>query len=343
MARQTTHRPAQGAAHGRLGRSGLLGRPGRQPGRHRRPGSGRQRRRRGRGHRGRSRASPSPTAPASAAAASSSTTTPRPRRSRTIDGRETAPMSFTDERLLRTRDRHGRCPSPPRSPPGSPSGPRALRRSGTRPPRTFGTWRLGELLKPAERAGQPSGFVVDQTFYDQTAANARPGSRKFPATAAVFLPGGQPPAVGSTFRNPDMAKAYRELRTHGVASLYGGKLGAGRRRRGAAPARRRPASASLGGQLTTGRPRGVPGARQGPDHLAVQGVRRLRHARAELGRHRRRRDPQPHRGVREEDRDQPRRASTTPATCTGSPRRPRRRSPTGTATSATSPASRSRS
>ena len=44
-------------------------------------------------------------------------------------------------------------------------------------------------------------------------------------TARVFLPGGAPPAVGSVFRNPDMARAYRELRTRGIDSLYEGRLG----------------------------------------------------------------------------------------------------------------------
>jgi gamma-glutamyltranspeptidase/glutathione hydrolase len=47
----------------------------------------------------------------------------------------------------------------------------------------------------------------------------------FPETARVFLPGGSAPAVGSVFRNPDMARAYRELGTHGVQSLYDGRLG----------------------------------------------------------------------------------------------------------------------
>ena len=61
--------------------------------------------------------------------------------------------------------------------------------------RDYGTLSWAEALKPARAAG-PKGFVVDQTFHDQTVANAARFS-KFPATARVFLPGGQPPAVGS--------------------------------------------------------------------------------------------------------------------------------------------------
>jgi gamma-glutamyltranspeptidase/glutathione hydrolase len=82
---------------------------------------------------------------------------------------------------------------------------------------------LRRLLAPAQDIAK-RGFVVDQTFHDQTAANAQRFSM-FPETARVFLPGGSAPAVGSVFRNPDMAAAYGELRAHGVSSLYTGRLG----------------------------------------------------------------------------------------------------------------------
>ncbi len=102
---------------------------------------------------------------------------------------------------------------------GVPGTPAVWERAAKR----WGTERLGTLLKPAERIAS-RGFVVDQTFHDQTVANATRFST-FPETRRVFLPGGQAPAVGSVFRNPDMAKAYRELRTRGVDSLYSGRLG----------------------------------------------------------------------------------------------------------------------
>ena len=41
-------------------------------------------------------------------------------------------------------------------------------------------------------------------------------SRPSPPRRKVFLRDGKPPAVGSVFTNPDMAKAYRTLRTQGV-------------------------------------------------------------------------------------------------------------------------------
>ena len=88
----------------------------------------------------------------------------------------------------------------------------------------FGSWSLNRLLRPAEKLAR-NGFVVDSTFNAQTAANAA-RFRKFPETERVYLPGGQPAAVGSTFRNPDLARSYRILRRDGVQALYRGRLGA---------------------------------------------------------------------------------------------------------------------
>ncbi|HEU4331262.1 MAG TPA: gamma-glutamyltransferase [Lapillicoccus sp.] len=141
----------------------------------------------------------------------------------TIDGRETAPKTYTATTFV---DPATGAPYPFQrvvdsglsiGTPGTP----ALWDQAVR---TFGTWKLGQLLKPAEDLAT-NGFVVDQTFRDQTAGNET-RFRKFPETAKVYLPGNALPVVGSTFRNPDMAKAYQELRTHGVDSIYeGGRLG----------------------------------------------------------------------------------------------------------------------
>ena len=91
----------------------------------------------------------------------------------------------------------------------------ALRRFGSRP--------LGELLQPAIRVAD-RGFTVNQEFYDQTALNADRFKDIVP-TRELFLPGGQPPPVGSTFRNPDLARTYRQLAQHGIGWFYGGGLG----------------------------------------------------------------------------------------------------------------------
>ncbi|MEW9527263.1 gamma-glutamyltransferase [Microbispora sp. NPDC049125] len=89
--------------------------------------------------------------------------------------------------------------------------------------RRFGTLSLGQALRPAIDTAE-KGFVVDQTFYDQTQQNAARFA-DFTSTAALYLPGGQPPAVGSVFRNPALAKTYRELGRRGPGWLYGGELG----------------------------------------------------------------------------------------------------------------------
>ncbi|MEU1022341.1 gamma-glutamyltransferase [Streptomyces sp. NPDC005904] len=86
----------------------------------------------------------------------------------------------------------------------------------------WGTEKLGTLLKPAERLAR-DGFAVDATFRSQTEANEK-RFRDFPASAKLFLPGGKLPVVGSTFKNPDLARTYAELGRKGVGALYHGKL-----------------------------------------------------------------------------------------------------------------------
>ncbi|MFJ1751393.1 gamma-glutamyltransferase [Kitasatospora sp. NPDC088134] len=90
--------------------------------------------------------------------------------------------------------------------------------------RRWGSRNLDEVLKPAERIAE-RGFTVDQTFRDQTAGN-QARFQDFPASRALFLPDGQLPVVGSTFRNPDLAATYRELGRTGTAALYRGPIGA---------------------------------------------------------------------------------------------------------------------
>ena len=88
----------------------------------------------------------------------------------------------------------------------------------------WGSRSLRTVLEPAERIAD-RGFTVDQTFQDQTAAN-QARFEDFPETARLFLPGGAPPAVGSTLRNPDLAATYRQLGRDGTAALYRGPIGA---------------------------------------------------------------------------------------------------------------------
>ncbi|WP_129305774.1 gamma-glutamyltransferase [Streptomyces sp. L2] len=87
----------------------------------------------------------------------------------------------------------------------------------------WGSRRLGTVLKPAERIAR-HGFTVDDTFRSQTASNET-RFRYFPDTAKLFLPGGHLPAVGSTFKNPELARTYEELARKGMGAIYHGDLG----------------------------------------------------------------------------------------------------------------------
>ncbi|GHH34003.1 gamma-glutamyltranspeptidase [Streptomyces umbrinus] len=138
---------------------------------------------------------------------------------RTIDGRETAPLTADSGLFLENGQ-------------PIPFADAVTSGLGVGTPGTPATWqkaldswgskRLGSLLKPAERLAR-DGFTVDATFRSQTQSNeAR--FRNFPDTAELFLPGGSLPVVGSTFKNPDLARTYEELGRKGVDALYRGKL-----------------------------------------------------------------------------------------------------------------------
>ena len=138
---------------------------------------------------------------------------------RTIDGRETAPLTADSGLFLENGQ-------------PIPFADAVTSGLGVGTPGTPATWQkaldswgskgLGSLLKPAERLAR-DGFTVDATFRSQTESNeAR--FRNFPDTAELFLPGGSLPVVGSTFKNPDLARTYEELGRKGVGTLYRGKL-----------------------------------------------------------------------------------------------------------------------
>lgn len=140
----------------------------------------------------------------------------RKRKIVTIDGRETAPQAMTSTAFEGIPFDEAVSSGLSVGVPGSVAQwDHALRKYGTIP--------LRQALRPAIGIAE-KGFVVDQTFHDQTQQNAARFA-DFTSTAALYLPGGQPPPVGSVFRNPDLARTYRELGVRGPAWLYGGKLG----------------------------------------------------------------------------------------------------------------------
>ena len=201
--------------------------------------------------------------------------------------------------------------------------------------RTFGT---RPAVRPARARRSASRPGASPSTRPSTTRPPRTPTRfaKFPATAKVFLPGGKPrpsarPSATPTWPRPTPSCAARASTPSTAAPI-----GKRHRRESRGPAHRRRGVSVMGGQLTGRTSRRYEALQKAPIHSHLQGPRRLRHAGPELGRHRRRRDPQPHAGLRAAHRRRPP-SSATPTTCTGSARRPRPRSPTATATSATCP------
>lgn len=87
---------------------------------------------------------------------------------------------------------------------------------------TVGNLGPGRALKPAIKVAN-RGFVVDETFRQQTEDNKARFSN-FTSTQQLFLPGGESPAVGSIFKNPELAATYRLLAKEGTSAFYNGPL-----------------------------------------------------------------------------------------------------------------------
>src|SRR5437867_8529720 len=78
----------------------------------------------------------------------------------------------------------------------------------------FGTRPFATLLKPAIQIAD-EGFVVNPTFNLQINQNLS-RFQDFSSTRALYLPSGAAPAVGSLFRNPDLANTYRLIAKQGT-------------------------------------------------------------------------------------------------------------------------------
>ncbi len=141
----------------------------------------------------------------------------------TIDGRESGPADMTTDYFVDSAT-------------GQPYAFQEARISGKSvgAPGSLATWQAAASnwgsrpLSAALRIGAgvaDRGFEVDPTFRQQVADNLAAFSQ-FPATSRIYLPGGQPPAVGSTLRNPDLADTYRLIAQRGTGVFYRGPIGA---------------------------------------------------------------------------------------------------------------------
>jgi gamma-glutamyltranspeptidase / glutathione hydrolase len=141
----------------------------------------------------------------------------------TIDGREAAPASMKEDAFVNPATgqpyafQEARISGISVGVPGTPqTWQTALRK--------WGTISLRDALRPAIKIAD-KGFVVDATFRQQIADNLAQFSQ-FSSTSALYLPGGAPPAVGSTMTNSDLAQTYRLLGKQGVGAFYHGELAA---------------------------------------------------------------------------------------------------------------------
>src|SRR5215470_16699129 len=87
--------------------------------------------------------------------------------------------------------------------------------------REHGTRSLAELLEPAAQAAE-EGYIVTP----RVAADWQRNQQKLrdPVTAALFLPGGKPPAAGDRMTNPPLAATLRRIGREGREAFYAGAV-----------------------------------------------------------------------------------------------------------------------
>ena len=146
----------------------------------------------------------------------------RTRQVQTIDGRETAP-ALAGASLFIDPATGKPLPFPAAVTSGLSVGVPGTLMTWQRALDLWGTQSLAQVLRPAERVAF-EGFPVDATFREQVRENAFRFTQ-FSSTRDLFMPGGQLPVVGSTFRNPDLARTYQQIGRLGAGYFYGGGLG----------------------------------------------------------------------------------------------------------------------
>ncbi len=139
----------------------------------------------------------------------------------TIDGRETAPEAMTETSFINPQNGQP-YPFAEAVSSGLSVGAPGTVATWDRALDKFGTKSLRQMLKPGIEVAR-DGFEVDETFVDQVEANAARFA-EIPSTAELYLPGGSPPAEGSTLENPDLARAYKRIARYGRLGFYEGAI-----------------------------------------------------------------------------------------------------------------------
>jgi gamma-glutamyltranspeptidase/glutathione hydrolase len=138
----------------------------------------------------------------------------------TIDSRESAPADFQPYSFI-DPDTGEPIPFEERVTSGLGVGVPGTIRGWEQALGEFGSRPLSELLQPSIRLAA-RGFVVDQTYRQQTLDNID-RFKDITSTRETFLRDGQAPAVGSTFRNPNLAATYSRIADGGGNAFYSGR------------------------------------------------------------------------------------------------------------------------
>jgi gamma-glutamyltranspeptidase/glutathione hydrolase len=137
----------------------------------------------------------------------------------TIDHRETAPASFTPTVFQRDgKELDFETVVASGMSVGVPGTVRGWHEALDR----YGSMSFKQVLAPAIDVAT-KGFKISDNFSHLVQGNEAKFAL-FPATAALYLKNGKAIPAGATLRNPDLAKAYRELASGGVKAFYSGKM-----------------------------------------------------------------------------------------------------------------------
>ena len=137
----------------------------------------------------------------------------------TIDHRETAPASFSPA-VFQNNGRPIDFDTAVAS--GAAVGVPGTVRGWHEALERYGTMSFKQVLAPAINVAN-TGFPVSETFNKLVTENERK-FQLFSTTSRLYLKDGKAPPAGTVIKNPDLAKAYRELAARGYKAFYTGPM-----------------------------------------------------------------------------------------------------------------------
>ena len=136
-----------------------------------------------------------------------------------IDGREVAPMAAHKDMFL---DKSGKVISKLSLDGALAAGIPGLPAALVHLSENYGQLPLAESLKPAIRHAE-SGFAVSER-HRKMLKFKQEALKKYPHTAAIFVPDGKTPEPFAILKQPDLANTLRQLANAGRAGFYDGEI-----------------------------------------------------------------------------------------------------------------------